>query len=119
MMAAAKKMMDDPEWQKQMKELTKNKEFKESIKKTQHALKDPNTAAHAEARVEHMLKVGNDQLKKGAASAMEEAMAAMNNPEMMAEMQKMIHDPSFTKQLEAFAKDPQFRSYMEAVRTIQ
>jgi hypothetical protein len=117
LMAEAKKMAENPQWQKKMKELSNSKEFKESIKKSKELLKDPDTAAHAEAKLEHMVKVGNDQLKKGAASAMEEAMAAMANPETMAEMAKMMKDPSFAKQLESMTKDPQFQSYIEAVRS--
>ena len=114
MMEAAKKMMEDPQFQKEMKKLQNSKEFKESIKKTQEMLKDPNLAAKNEAKMEHMLKVGEEQIKKGAANAMEEAMKAMANPEIVAEMAKMIKDPSFTKQLEAMAKDPQFKNYVDA-----
>jgi hypothetical protein len=116
MMAAAKEMMADPAWQKEMKKLQGSKEFKESISKTKELVEDPNAAAHAEAKMEHMLKVGNDNLKNGAAAAMEEAMAAMNNPEMMAEMAKMAKDPNFKEQLAALSKDPQFQSYIEAMQ---
>lgn len=114
-MAEAKKMMEDPAWQKEMKKLTKSKDFKESIKKTQEMAKDPNTAAHAEARMEHMLKVGEAELKQGAAGAMEEAMAAMANPEVMAEMTKMLKDPNFAKQFAAMSKDPGFQNYVDAM----
>jgi hypothetical protein len=34
MMAEAKKMMDDPEYQKQMKKFMDSKDFKENMKKT-------------------------------------------------------------------------------------
>jgi len=85
MMAAAKEMMENPAYIKEMKKLQKSKEYKESMKKVQDMLDDPNTGAQAEAKFEHMLKVGQEQRKDGAASAMEEAMAAMGNPEVMAE----------------------------------
>jgi hypothetical protein len=115
MMAEAQKMMQDPEWQKEMKKMAGSKDFKNSVKKTKDMLADPDTAAHAEARMEHMLKVGDNELKKGAASAMEEAMASMNDPEVMAEMTRMIKDPKFAKEFEAMKKDPQFKSYVDAV----
>jgi hypothetical protein len=42
-------------------------------------------------------------------------MAAMGNPEVMAEMTKMMKDPSFQAQLAAMAKDPSFKNYVSAV----
>jgi hypothetical protein len=65
--------------------------------------------------MEHMLKVGDKELKKGASSAMEEAMAAMADPEVMAEMTRMIKDPNFAKEFEAMKKDPKFKNYVDAV----
>jgi hypothetical protein len=114
MMAAAKEMMADPEFQKEMKRLQNSKEFKEATKKTTELLKDPNTAAATEAKAEHMLKVGQDRLQKNAATAMQDAVQAMADPNVMAEMAKMIKDPNFNKQLEAMANDPQFKNYMDA-----
>lgn len=38
-------------------------------------MKDPNAAAKMEAKMEHMLKVGDEQMKKGAGAAMEEAVS--------------------------------------------
>ena len=117
MMAEAKKMMDSPEFQKQMKKLTNEPEFKDSVKKTTDMFKDPTKSAQAEAKFEHMLKVGNEDMKKAAGSMMEEAMAAMANPEVMAEMQKMIKDPNFQQQLASMTKDPSFKSYVDTVST--
>ena len=107
--------MDSPEFQKQMKKLTGDKEFKETLKKSAEAMKDPSKAAELEARMEHMMKVGDQELKKAAGNVMEDAMAAMANPEVMAEMTKMIKDPAFQEQLAAMAKDPNFKLYMESV----
>jgi mannitol/fructose-specific phosphotransferase system IIA component (Ntr-type) len=118
-MAEAQKMMSNPEFQKQMKKFQQSKEFKEGFKKAAEKLSDPNQAAAAEAKLEHMVKVGNTELKKGARSAMEEAMAAMSNPEVMAEMAKLIKDPSFVRQLESMTKDPTFKNYIDAVRSIR
>lgn len=115
-MAEAKKMMENPEWVKQMKQLQNSREFKESVKAASEVMADPNAAAHAEAKYEHMAEVGQQQLKNGAASAMEQAMAAMSDPAVMQEMTKMIKDPNFTKQLEAMAKDPQFKNYVDAMK---
>merc|ERR1712232_1123026 len=98
------------------KKMSETKGFKESIKRTETMMKDPNKAAETEAKLEHMLKVGNDQLKKGAMSAMEEAMAAMANPEVLSEMSKMMKDPKFLAQITAMTKDPQFKSYVDAVQ---
>ena len=87
-MGEAKKMMDAPEFQKTMKEMGNDKEFKDSIKKSVDMMKDPAQAAAMEAKMEHMMKVGNNQLKNQAGNVMEDAMAAMGNPEVMAEVSK-------------------------------
>ena len=60
-----------------MKKLSGDKKFKESVKKTEEMLKDPNEAARVEAKMETMAKVGKEKLKSNAAATMEEAMAAM------------------------------------------
>ena len=93
-MAEAQKMMNNPEYQKKMKELTKDKAFQDSMKHVGDMMKDPTKAAEAEAKMEHMLKVGENQLKQKAGDQMKEAMAAMSNPEVMAEVQKMMKDPA-------------------------
>jgi uncharacterized membrane-anchored protein YjiN (DUF445 family) len=115
-MAEAQKMMDNPEHQKMMKDMTKDKNFQESIKKTAESLKDPNTAAATEAKFEHMLKVGDDTLKQNAGKQLQDVMASMENPETMAEMQKMMNDPQFMQQIQAMTKDPNFKSYVDAVQ---
>jgi hypothetical protein len=116
MMAEAKKMMDSPAFQKKMKEMSNTKDFKEATKKSIEMMKDPAKAAEAEARMEMMMKVGNEQLKNAAGDVMMDAMAAMNNPEVMAEMGRMLKDPSFQQQLQQMAKDPQFKSYMDSMQ---
>ena len=116
MMKEAQKMMQDPKFQAEMKKLQNDKGFKESLKQTTEMFKDPNAAAAAEAKMEHMMKVGNEQLKMGAAAAMEQAMEAMHNPEVMAEMSAMLKDPSFKQQLENLSKDPSFQTYIEAMQ---
>mmetsp|Transcript_25854 Transcript_25854/g.45584 ORF Transcript_25854/g.45584 Transcript_25854/m.45584 type:complete len:204 (-) Transcript_25854:223-834(-) len=116
MMAEAKKMMDSPAFQKKMKEMSNTKDFKDATKKTVDMMKDPAKAAELEAKMEHMMKVGSEQLKNAAGNVMEDAMAAMNNPEVMAEMSRMIKDPSFQQQLAGMAKDPSFKSYMDAMQ---
>lgn len=115
-MAEAKKMMDDPDFQKKMKAMTQGKEFKESIKKTKELLDDPNKAAAAEAKIEHMQRVGGEMLKKGAMNDMEQAMAALANPQVMAEMTNMLKDPKFKDTLAAMTNDPQFQNYVEAMQ---
>lgn len=115
-MAEAQKMMDDPAFKKKMKEMTGEKDFKESIKKSKEMLDDPNKAAEAEAKFEHMQRVGNDQLKQGAVDDMEQAMAAMANPEVLAEMTKMLKDPKFKDTLDSMANNPQFKNYIEAMQ---
>lgn len=115
MMKEAQKMMENPEFKKQMKKMAETKDFKENVKKSLDMMKDPTTAARLEAQMEHMVKVGGEQLKKGAASAMEEAMASMANPEVMAEMSKMMKDPNFQQQIAAMTKDPSFANYVGAV----
>ena len=116
LMAEAKKMMDNPNFQKQMKEMGNTKEFKDATKASVDMMNDPGQAAAMEAKMEHMMKVGNDQLKNKAGNVMEDAFAAMGNPEVMAEMQKMIKDPNFQQQLNEMAKDPNMQGYMDAMK---
>jgi hypothetical protein len=116
MMAEAKKMMDDPSYQKRMKEMSKSKEFREGMKQSVEMLQDPAKAAAAEAKLEHMLKVGNDQIKQASRNVMDDAMAAMGNPEVMAEMARMVKDPQFQQQLGEMAKDPSFKNYIDAMQ---
>jgi ABC-type branched-subunit amino acid transport system ATPase component len=115
LMAEAKKMMESPEYQKQMKQFAGNKDFKDAAQKASNMMKDPAKAAAMEAKMEHMMKVGADQLKAGAGKMMEDAMAAMNDPKVMAEMTKMVQDPSFQANLADMAKDPSFKQYIDAV----
>jgi hypothetical protein len=116
MMAEAKKMMDNPQFQKKMKELSNTKDFKEATKKSIDMLNDPAKAAAMEAKYEHMMKVGTEQLKNAAGNVMEDAVAALSNPEVMAEMSRMVKDPSFQQQLADMAKDPSFKSYIDAMQ---
>lgn len=64
------------------------------------------------------MKVGEEKLKQGAGAAMEQAMADMANPEVMAEMAKMLKDPQFQAQLAAMTKDPSFKNYVSAVSSL-
>lgn len=118
-MAEAQKMMSSPEFQKQMKKMAGTKEFKDGAKATELIMKDPTKAAEAEARMEHMVRVGNDQMKKAAGDMMEDAMAAMNDPGVMDEMAKMMKDPNFQQQLSEMMKDPSFSSYADAVSNLR
>jgi hypothetical protein len=115
LMAEAKKMMEDPKFQAEIKKMQDSKEFKDGLKKTKELMEDPSTAAKMQAQMEHMVKVGKQQLKDGAGGAMKEAMEAMNDPEVFAEAMKLMKDPKFVKQLEAFTKDPAFANYKDAM----
>merc|ERR1711937_235858 len=104
------------EFQKQMKKMSETGEFKDSMKKSIDMMKDPTYAAKMEAKMEHMQKVGDEKLKEGANLAMEEAMNAMGNPEVMADMAKMMADPQFKAQLAKMTKDPSFQNYVNAMQ---
>merc|ERR1711862_773877 len=84
--------------------------------KMRSTMADPAKAAEAEAKMEHMVKTGEEGLKKGAMNAMEEAMKAMSNPDVMSQMGKMLKDPKFLEQVTAMTKDPQFKPYMDAMK---
>ena len=56
-MAEAKRMMESPEFQKQMKEFEKSKEFKDAVKKTKKMMEDPQQAARMAAQMEHMVNM--------------------------------------------------------------
>uniref|UniRef100_A0A7S2HQP8 STI1 domain-containing protein n=1 Tax=Helicotheca tamesis TaxID=374047 RepID=A0A7S2HQP8_9STRA len=115
MMAEAKRMMESPEYKKQMKDLEKSKEFKDSMKKTAEMMKDPSTAARIQAQMEHMVKRGQDSMKKEAKNTMTEAMEAMGNPEAMKQAAELMKDPEFQKQMSEMAKDPSFKQYVSAM----
>lgn len=114
-MAEARKMMESPEYQKQMKQFANSADFKDASKKAGEMMKDPRKAAEMEAKMEHMMKVGADQLKANSGKTMEAAMNAMADPEVMAQMTQMIKDPSFQQNLAQMAKDPQFKQYIDSV----
>mmetsp|Transcript_17076 Transcript_17076/g.35346 ORF Transcript_17076/g.35346 Transcript_17076/m.35346 type:complete len:141 (+) Transcript_17076:431-853(+) len=117
MMAQAKAMMDDPKFKAEMKKLQNSKEFKNSVKATQEMLSDPGKQAEMEAKMEHMLKVGNDKIKKTAAGTLDSTMEAMlNNKDVMNDMAEMVKDPNFKKQFDEMMKDPSFRAYMESMQ---
>jgi hypothetical protein len=116
LMAEAKKMMENPEWVKKMKEMTKSKEYQESIQKTKEHMADPSKAAQAEAKFEHMARVGNEKLKKNAAGAMDEAIAALSDPKVLKEMTEMMQDPKFQSQMAALANDSKMKDYMDALK---
>ena len=115
-MAEAQKLTQGADWQKRMKEVTESKEFKESFKNTADMLKDPNSAARAEAKFEHMQRVGNDRLKEAASNDMETIMESLSNPDVMAQRTCMLKDPKFKEQLAAITKDPQMQNYMAAMQ---
>lgn len=118
MMAEAQAMMNDPNFQKKMKEMQKSKEYQETIKKTKDVMADPTKAAQAEAKLEIMTKIGNDEIKKNAANAMEEAMAAMNDPNVMNDLAKMMKDPKFKDTIASMANDNQFQEYINAMKNM-
>ena len=115
MLAEARKMMDSPEFKKQMKLMEKSKEFKDAKKKTQQMMDDPSTAARLEAQMEHMVQRGEDTMVKKAYNSMSDAMSSLSDPEMMAEAVEMMKDPAFRQQLQSMASDPSFKTYLKAV----
>ena len=116
LMAEAKKMMESPDWKKKMKELTNDKSFKSNIENVKKTLEDPDQAAKMQAKMEHMLKVGQGAIKTEAKDTMTEAMQAMADPEVMAEAARMMKDPQFQQQLSQMAKDPSFKKYVSAMQ---
>eukprot|EP00562_Extubocellulus_spinifer_P034671 CAMPEP_0178693778 /NCGR_PEP_ID=MMETSP0699-20121125/7890_1 /TAXON_ID=265572 /ORGANISM="Extubocellulus spinifer, Strain CCMP396" /LENGTH=223 /DNA_ID=CAMNT_0020339205 /DNA_START=20 /DNA_END=692 /DNA_ORIENTATION=+ len=116
LMMEAKRMQESPEFKKQMKKLEGTKGFKDSMKKSKEALKDPSTAARMEAQMEHMLTKGQEQLKNNAKGQMQEAMQAMNNPDVLAAAAKYMADPDFQKNMAKMAEDPAFKNYIAGMQ---
>jgi cell fate (sporulation/competence/biofilm development) regulator YmcA (YheA/YmcA/DUF963 family) len=58
-------------------------------------------------------------LKQNAMNDMEQAMAALSNPDVMAEMTKMLQDPKFKETFEQLTKDSQFQNYIDAMKELQ
>merc|ERR1711982_97243 len=115
-MAEAKKMMESPEWKKQMKEITNNKDFKANMEKTAKLMEDPNEQAKMQAKMEHLYRVGAEANKEEAKNTMSDAMQAMNDPKVMAQAAQMIKDPSFKKYVSAMQdmmQDPATKLQME------
>ncbi len=114
-MAEAQKMMNDPNFKKQMKQFEKSKEFKDAASRAKEMMEDPQTAARMQVQAEQMLKRGNDMMKQGAMNSMADAMEAMNDPAVMGQALKMMKDPNFVKQMQAMQNDPAFANYVQAV----
>ena len=115
MMAEAKKMMENPEWQKKMKAFTGDAEMKEKFKSIGEDMKDAGKRAKLEAKMEAMVKLGNEQLTNQAGKTMEDAMASMNDPKVMAEMVRTVQDPKFKENFAKMAADPTFKKYIDAM----
>ena len=115
MMAEAKKMMENPEWQKKMKAFTGDAEMKEKFKSIGEDMKDPNKIAEAAAKYEHMVKVGQKQLKDQAGKTLEDAMTSMSDPKVMADMARTINDPQFKENFAKLAADPSMKKYFAAM----
>lgn len=116
MMAAAKAMMENPAYKKNMEAFQNSAEFKESVKKTKEAMEDPDTAARLQAQVEHMAMRGKDDIKKNAMDSMSQAMGALSSdPAVLDEAKKLAKDPDFIKNLQEMAKDPAFKNYIDAM----
>jgi tripartite-type tricarboxylate transporter receptor subunit TctC len=116
-MKEAAKMRNSPEFQAAMKKMQKSPEFKEAMKQANAMSADPNTLAKMQAKVEHMVNVGQSELKKKAKDDMAEAMDALySNPEVMEEAKKLVSDPNFASYIKEMATDPAFKNYIGAVR---
>jgi predicted phage gp36 major capsid-like protein len=66
-MREAQKMMEDPEFKKQMKQMTANPAFKDHMQKTQEVLKDPEKVKEMEDKMQKALKEGEEALTKAQA----------------------------------------------------
>jgi uncharacterized protein with von Willebrand factor type A (vWA) domain len=116
-MKEAAKMRNSPEFQAAMKKMQKSPEFKEAMKQANAMTDDPNTFAKMQAKVEHMVNVGQSELKKKAKEDMAGAMDALySNPEVMEEAKKLVSDPNFASYIKEMATDPAFKNYLGAVR---
>jgi hypothetical protein len=115
-MAEAKKMMESPEWKKKMKDLANDKSFKSGVENVKKTMEDPNEAAKIQAKMEHMMKVGQGALNAEAKDTMASAMEAMADPTVMAEAARMMKDPQFQEQLARMSKDPSFKKYVNAMQ---
>mmetsp|Transcript_10633 Transcript_10633/g.13848 ORF Transcript_10633/g.13848 Transcript_10633/m.13848 type:complete len:213 (+) Transcript_10633:68-706(+) len=118
MMAEAQKMMNDPAFQAQMKKFEKTADFKESLKKTKEKMSDPNLAAKMEAKMEYMMKKGQDELKKAARTNMENAMDALQDPEILKEAAEMMKDPKFEEVIKQMMKDPDMVRQMQEMKNM-
>ena len=63
-MREAQKLMNDPQFQAQMKKMTESEGFKQHMKKSQDTLKDPKKLKELEEKMAKQLEEGNEQLKK-------------------------------------------------------
>ena len=52
-------------------------------------------------------------------SDMEQAMAALSNPDVMKEMMEMLKDPKFKDTFAQLTKDSQFQNYIDAMKELQ
>jgi hypothetical protein len=66
-MREAQKMMNDPAFKEQMKQMTANPGFKEHMQKTQEVLNDPKKVKEMEEKMQESLKEGEIALAKAEA----------------------------------------------------
>ena len=114
-MAEAQKMMANPEFKKQMGNLAASGDLQEKMKDVNALLKDPAKAAEMEAKMEHMMKIGTEQLKQQG-NVMEDAMATMQDPAVMQQINEMMKDPKFQQQISQMASDPSYKGYIDAMQ---
>jgi hypothetical protein len=70
-MREAQKMMQDPAFKEQMKQMTANPGFKEHMQKTQEVLSDPEKVKEMEAKMQESLKEGEIALAQAEAARKE------------------------------------------------
>merc|ERR1712107_592900 len=95
--------------------LTGTDEFKDKMKDVNDMLKDPAKAAEMEAKMEHMLKVGAEQMKQNS-GIMDDALKSMNDPTVLKQVTEMMKDPKFQQQISQMAKDPSFKGYIDSMQ---
>ena len=132
-MKEAQKMMESPEFKKQMKKFGKSKDFKQATQKAKAMMNDPATSARMEAQMEHMLKRGQDSLKKDAKEQHGRGHGGHvhrsgrpgrggqddGRPGVPAELAKMTEDPAFASYIAAMKdmmEDPAQKGRMEEMQ---
>ena len=99
MMREAQKMMQDPQFQEYMKQISSSANFQGAMKKTKESMDDPEKRKEMEAMVKQKLEEGEKELKKADEDAGADEMPDMGGDTKGAAKKEEAAKPSVNEKL--------------------